>query len=555
MATKSARSFSLGPFTGLRARIVLLIAALTLLMVVLFGLVVSRLLEHHLLVQKRTQGRSILLAIQADFDLLWEGDPTGSTRFGDRAAMSRFVRIMANDLELNNLILVDKDRNVIAHNRQELIGMPLEDEEVTRAIEQRVLVHRLEGRGGALTELIFSGPFYQAGRVAGAVRFSLPAGDIYRALRDTRRVLLLYALLDALVVIFVGSLILWWLLVKPVDKMLAATERMAGGDYGVIFPANLGGEVGRLARALSSLANTLRDREAIGKRQMESLVKINEELKNAHDQLLHSDRLAYVGRVAAGVAHEVGNPLGSIYGYLEILRDSEVTDQDREILKRLENEIRRIDRTMRELLDFSRDRRPAPAMTDLLELTTKTVELMKSQRGLDRVAVEVALQDSPAVRLDPQQFEQVLLNVLLNAADAMDGQGRIRIETATGPFDHVTLMEAQLPGAPPEEKAPFTDLRNRGIRFSATREPIKGAAVVELRVTDNGPGMPPEVLEKCLDPFYTTKEAGRGTGLGLSICQRLVASAGGVIRIESRPGVGTRVSLIYPVGERESTDG
>jgi len=555
MAFKATRSYSLGPFSGLRARIVLLIAALTLLMVVLFGLVVSRLLEHHLVVQKRAQGRTILLAMQANFDLLWESDPSGSVGFSDKPAMARFVRIMANDLELNNLILVDRDRNVIAHNRQELIGLSLDDEEVVRAIEQRVLVHRLEGRGDVLPELIFSGPFYQAGRVAGAVRFSLPVNDIYSALRDTRRVLLLYALLDALVVIFVGSLILWWLLVKPVDKLLAVTERMAGGDYAVAFPANIGGEIGRLARTLSSLANTLRDREAIAGRQLENLEKINEELKNAHDQLLHSDRLAYVGRVAAGVAHEVGNPLGAIYGYLEILRDSEVTGQDRDILQRLEGEIRRIDHTMRELLDFSRDQRSSSQLVDLLEITGKTVDLMKSQRGLDRVTVEITLQDSPPVRLDPQQFEQVLLNVLLNAADAMDGRGNIRIETAVGPFDRVKLMEAQLPGAPPEDRAPFTDMLSRGIRFAATREPAKGAMVVELRVTDDGPGMSSGILERCFDPFYTTKEVGRGTGLGLSICQRLVAAAGGFMRLESRPGVGTRVSLIYPIGEKESTDG
>jgi signal transduction histidine kinase len=545
---KLPETLSLGPFTGLRARVVLAIAALTAVMVILFGVVVLRLLQHHLIVQKRAQGRTALLAMQAHFDLV--EDVSAWRQRPDNTYLLNFVKAMANNLELRSLVIVDPGGGVIAHTRGEMVGLVLEEADLQRAVKERVLVHRVVGLDTEAPEIIFSGPLYQGGRIVGAARFSLLLDDLFVALAGTRRVLFLYALLDAIVIVLFGSLLLWRVLVKPVEQMVAATERMATGDYRVVLPTRGGSEIDRLGRALGKLAATLQDREAVAKRQMEKLALINKELKQAHDQLLHSDRLAYVGRVAAGVAHEIGNPLGAIYGYLEILREDLLTAEARNLLGRLEGEITRIDRIMRELLDFSRAKEPNPVDVNVPALAEEAVAVMKRQRGLDRVAIRMEPHDElPAVRLDPQHFRQTLLNVLLNAADAMGGEGSIALVAETAAFDRLQLMEPMLPGAPPESVVPFTDLQRRGIVFSEAGGPMQGTKVVNLHVTDSGPGMMPEVLAQIFNPFYTTKAAGRGTGLGLAVCQRLVASAGGLIRIESRPGAGTRVTLIYPVRE------
>ncbi|HPM77854.1 MAG TPA: ATP-binding protein, partial [bacterium] len=287
-----------------------------------------------------------------------------------------------------------------------------------------------------------------------------------------------------------------------------------------------------------------------------ALMRANKKLKEAHDQLMHSDRLAYVGRVAAGMAHEVGNPLGAIFGYLEILREAELTAEDAEVVERITLEIKRIDKTMRELLDFSRIKPMRSEPTDLPALTAETVTLMKSQRGLDRVRVEILpVTDLPPVRLDPDQFKQVILNLLLNAADAMRDEGTITISAEAKPFERMELFKEQLPGAPSENEVPFTDCLRRGIVLSDRIGPVEGTPMVWLHITDSGPGMPADVLEHVLEPFFTTKPKGKGTGLGLAICLRIVASAGGLMRIESRLGVGSRVSLVYPAGEKEDNHG
>ncbi|HPQ71314.1 MAG TPA: ATP-binding protein [bacterium] len=540
-------------FTGMRLRVVVLIAALTAALIILLSFVVEAIFEQNLINQKKIQGRIALTAMQTNVDVVYAAQGAARTT---GPTMSGLVQGMILNMEFSTLVFVDREQNVIGHSKSEMIGMVLADEDLRKAMEERKLIYRVIGSDTGNPEMIFSGPIYREGTVIGAARFGLPLGDMVITLYNTKRILFLYAALDALLMILFGSLILMRVLVRPIEEMLTATERMAGGDYRIILPHTTAGELDRLAKALGRLASTLRDKEAVGKRQLTRLERANKELKEAHDQLMHSDRLAYVGRVAAGMAHEVGNPLGAIFGYLEILREAELTAEDAEVVERITAEIKRIDKTMRELLDFSRIKPARSEPTDLPALAAETVTLMKSQRGLDRVQVEVLpAPNLPPVRLDPDQFKQMILNLLLNAADAMHDEGAITISAEARPFDRMELFEEQLPGAPSEKEVPFTDCLRRGIVLSDRIGPVEGTPMVWLHITDSGPGMPTEVLQNVLEPFYTTKPKGKGTGLGLAICLRIVSSTGGLMRIESRPGVGTRVSLVYPVDTKEENHG
>jgi len=541
--------FSLGPFSGLRARVVLTIALLTALLVILFGFLVLGVIEHNLIQQKRTQGRMILTAMQASFDVVYM--PVEGERPAHSPALATLVRSILNNLEISSLVIVDRDQNVIGHSRSEMIGTVLDQPELARTMKEKKLIYRILGEGANSTEMVFYGPLYREGTIIGAACFSLPLDDLHRAVTATKRLYLLYAVFDAVLVILIGSAVLMRFLVQPVEAMVQATERMAAGEYRVQLPTKAGGEVGRLGRALGMLAGSLRDKEAVVQRQLGKLEKINAELKEAHGQLLHSDRLAYVGRVAAGVAHEVGNPLGAIYGYLEILREAKLAPEDAAVLGRLEMEIKRIDRIMRELLDFSRVKPAEAIRVNLLESARETATLMKKQRGLDQIDVRVAAAELPPVQVDPSQFQQIMLNLLLNATDAMEGQGVVDVTADVAHYDRAELLEARLPGAPSEQQVPFTDAGRRGIVFSDPIGPVEGTPTVRLHVTDTGSGMSGEILAQVFDPFFTTKAQGKGTGLGLAICQRIMSSAGGLIRIESRQEEGTCVSLIFPVAVKE----
>ena len=216
-------------------------------------------------------------------------------------------------------------------------------------------------------------------------------------------------------------------------------------------------------------------------------------LEAARDELMRSERLATVGRLAAGVAHEVGNPLASVVGYLEYLRDDRgVSPEVRvDLHTRMDRELERIRLTVRNLLDFSRPSPAEPEVVDLADIVRSAVELVRVQRRLKGVDINYE-GETPAVRAVAERLRQVLVNLLLNSADALSGSGTVVV--------HLSVAD--------------------------------GFAVVE--VVDDGPGVPAEMVSKLFDPFFTTKPTGEGTGLGLAICQRIVEEGGGRLRYENR---------------------
>jgi C4-dicarboxylate-specific signal transduction histidine kinase len=258
------------------------------------------------------------------------------------------------------------------------------------------------------------------------------------------------------------------------------------------------------------LAAALADERARLAAKVVELQRTNAELASARESLLRSEKLATVGRLAAGVAHEVGNPLGAIGGYAELGRarlaarggDAEVADW----LERIAAETRRIDRTVRELLDFARPARPNLAPLALSASVEAALRLARVQPRFRDVEVGLALPpDLPPVLADDGRLGQLLLNLLLNAGDAMGGHGQLRI---------------------------------------AAR---RSGNTVELEMADGGPGIPAEDLGRIFDPFFTTKPPGEGTGLGLSVCHAIVESFGGEIAAGNREGGGAVFTVRLPV--------
>ncbi|MCA9545998.1 MAG: two-component sensor histidine kinase, partial [Myxococcales bacterium] len=237
-------------------------------------------------------------------------------------------------------------------------------------------------------------------------------------------------------------------------------------------------------------------------------------LEAARDDLVRSEKLATVGRLAAGVAHEVGNPLSAVVGYLDYLQAGKGSEELRaELFQRTRKELERIRTTVRLLLDFSRPAPDQPVAVRLQEVVRSAAELSGYHEALRHVTIEVQ-GDAPPVQADPARLRQVFVNLLLNAGQAQGGQGTV----------HVALGAAE--------------------------------GQVWARVVDQGPGVPAAVAAELFEPFFTTRE--QGTGLGLAISLRIVEAAGGTLRLlPSGEGQGAVFEVRLPgaPAERSEQDG
>ncbi len=309
----------------------------------------------------------------------------------------------------------------------------------------------------------------------GAIRATFPLDtEVDARLSRTRLTLILLGALDGLVLLAAAAWILRGAVVRPVQALERAARRVADGDLTARVDTRGPGELASLADAFDRMTGSLRE---------------------GRENLIRTEKLAGVGRLAAGVAHEVGNPLAAILGYVEMLlgetADRPLTpEMRRDMLERIRGETGRIHHIIQELLEYARPSPEEPATLDLRKAVDAALSLVRAQargRGIQaRVDLPV---DLPAVRAPQGRVTQVLLNLLLNAADATAGKGTITIDA----------------------------------RRSADR--------VVLTVGDDGPGVPVAARDKIFDPFFTTKDPGQGTGLGLAVSLAIVETLGGRLRL------------------------
>jgi PAS domain S-box-containing protein len=262
------------------------------------------------------------------------------------------------------------------------------------------------------------------------------------------------------------------------------------------------------------------------KQAVEDLQKSREDLKSAHQQLLHAERLEMVGRMAAGIAHEVQNPLQILLMSIDYL-SQRMSDRDPVldgVLNEMRNATRRADMIIRGVLDFSRSDDLELKAQDLDTLVNNALALVKHALSLHQVELRTHLAPGlPPLALDGMKIEQVLVNLFTNAIQAMPEGGALRVTTRAG-----RLTETH------------RDLGSRKAgHFYA------GDTVVTVDIEDTGSGIPPEVLRKIFDPFFTTKATGKGTGLGLAIVKRIIDLHSGEIEITNRPEGGVRCRLMF----------
>lgn len=293
------------------------------------------------------------------------------------------------------------------------------------------------------------------------------------------------------------------------------------------------------------------DRELLQK-NVASLEHTNRELVEARAEIVRTARLASVGTLAAGIAHEVGNPLGAIIGYVDVARARAARgNANPDLLDDIREEAGRIDRIIKSLLNYARPRDEEEHSEAPAVVIARVRELLEHQGRLAGVETYWDVRpDTPDVVMNTHRLEQVLVNLLLNALDATDGaESRSIGVRAYGDRGEMSGLPTRREDDPPgvnymHRRRISRDDGGRGVDpvFLAER-----VAVIE--VSDNGPGIPPGDLAQVFDPFFTTKEPGRGTGLGLSICARLVESMGGRIDAENAPMGGARFIIRLPAAK------
>jgi two-component system NtrC family sensor kinase len=317
-------------------------------------------------------------------------------------------------------------------------------------------------------------------------------------------------LLAAAVGLFVRTAV-----IRPLGEIARATERVAHGDLGQPIPVPRSDEIGRLASSFNVMTASLRQARADLEHLNANLERQVEErsaaLKNAQAQLIQSEKMSSLGKLAASVAHEINNPLAGILTYAKLLirmhEEGELSEQARERavrnLRLVERETDRCTAIVRNLLDFARQRTPSLKGIDVSLVLDEALSLLGHRLQMQNVELVKDLVPMPLVMADFGQLRQSFVNIALNACEAMNAGGALTV----------------------------------------TARPA--GAMVEVRMTDTGPGIAPEHLSRILDPFFTTKE--KGTGLGLSVVWGIIDRHGGTLEVESQVGQGTTVVVRLPV--------
>jgi two-component system, NtrC family, sensor kinase len=384
------------------------------------------------------------------------------------------------------------------------------------------------------------------GGITGAARLALSLAGEYERLTRSRQIFITYFVLDFILLLAIGSYLLSRIVVVPIKKLLAATERIAAGDYSHSVHVPGCAEIAELALSFNVMLSALRSKHEEAEAHMKSLERANSELQAAREETIRSEKMASVGLLAAGTAHEIGTPLSAIIGYSGILRDELSDDPEKaDYLRRIEQESARIDRIVRDLLNYAR---PTPAeyeKVDVGALLADTLEMLERQGIFKKVKTSLTIADGvPPLVIDRHQLLQVLINLIVNARDAMPEGGEIELRATAGEM----LMNYEKNG----QMHPFTSMGRRKEDFSGVFrasfvEERASTPCVKIEVRDSGMGIDKQNLGKIFDPFFTTKEPGKGTGLGLSISARIVDSFGGRITVTSAQGKGTRFIVWLPV--------
>ena len=334
-------------------------------------------------------------------------------------------------------------------------------------------------------------------KVLGVLDISMSLDDVDRDMQASQQRLLLFGVVAIAAVSLMIYLLVNRMVLTPVNEIVAATRKVAAGDLQYKIALAKRDEIGILANSFNEMT---------------------QKLSEAQRQVYQSQKLAAVGQLAAGVAHEINNPLTGVLSYSSfLLKRAEDKPEFKEDLEVIVRETQRCRGIVKGLLDFARQSPPEKRPSDINEIVDRAVRIVQTQLATHHVELRRnGRADLPMVQADANQIQQVIVNLLLNANDAIgDGGGTVAVTT---------------------------DFNMAG---GATQT---HATEVEIRVSDTGCGIPPGNLQRIFDPFFSTKGP-KGTGLGLAVAWGIIEKHNGHIEVDSTVGKGTTFRVLLPIGE------
>ena len=378
-------------------------------------------------------------------------------------------------------------------------------------------------------------PFLEGSGDRRAIRVRFYSPGVEQEARKILRVAGALMVADVAAFVLFGFLLMDRSVVRPLRRLATVTEKIASGDLRLRADESPGNEVGQLGASFN--------------RMVGAILSAQEMAREAQQEISRSEQLATVGRLAAGIAHEVGNPLMGIRGYAEYLLRNDPPAQEREeCLDKIVAETGRIENIVRGLLSVASSERTGKETADVDDVVRETVDMLSFRKMFRDVEMVVEAGGGRRVAISAERFRQVLLNLMINAVDAMEGGGVLRVRTfGVSPWVPPAVRMARRRAYDPPE----TDVLR--LRKGIGDLPAGGVAV---SVIDTGCGIRPDALPSIFDPFFTTKEPGKGTGLGLSVSRAIVEAAGGEIAGTSDAGKGSTFTVILPeAGEEAPTGG
>jgi signal transduction histidine kinase len=339
-------------------------------------------------------------------------------------------------------------------------------------------------------------------RVIGVLNINYSLNSTKMQMLDASRIFVISSIAITVFLAITISFLLVRFVKNPLDNMVDTMLKVEQGDFAVRIAYKGKDEIGRLIVSFNSMV----DRLDVAKNELEQF---------HFQQLERADRLASIGEMAAGIAHEIKNPLAGISAAVTIIKDDMTPDDPRgAILGEVVDQVKRLDKTVNDLLFFGKPSMPELSRVDINSILNTTLKFASQHRGGVNIERRIDLKpDLPPVYADDKQMQQVFLNIMLNAYQAMTSGGVLGIASSLVVRDNVEY--------------------------------------VRVDISDTGPGIPPQILEKIFTPFYTTKA--QGTGLGLPICNKLVKLHKGEIRVMSNDTSGTTFTVELPACFIEST--
>lgn len=320
------------------------------------------------------------------------------------------------------------------------------------------------------------------------------------------------------------------LVYRPLRDLEAGSNRLSSGNLEQLIPVRSHDEFGQVAKSFNamtlSMKNSQNELQEWGHTLQQKVEERTKQLRTAEAETVRTEKLASVGLLASGIAHELNNPLTGVLTFSHLLR-KKMPDgsQDAEDLDLVIRETKRCAAIIRRLLDFAREKNPEKNFSDLNTIVQNTERIIAQPASLNNIKITLDLgRDLPPIWIDADLIEQVVMNMIVNAQHAIEHGGSITVTTR-----RVDRPRNLTPGEP-------------------------AAPMLEIAIADNGCGISEKNLQRIFDPFFTTKEVGKGTGLGLSVSHGIIKTHGGTIVVESQVGVGTIFHVYLPLEPPENIE-